>query len=527
MVDLVDYREGEDVLGGRHDPWGFRCLHVVPAWSVSEKRGFVCSLRSALPRDSGIVIFVAGDFNFPVDGEGRLNVATDRVTGGSDSVATHFDVSFGDLIEIAQDRPTRRRSEGGSMTVLSRVDRICSNTPPGELLARNACAAMLGKLTSQCELSDHVPVVARLCGRAAVTGFRPFVPNWVLGLSCFPDLVRDLSMAEGLTGPGGDDLSPFGKLKGFRRVIVKAARRAAEEAKVRECDSPSACLHWISRAKGAVRARDLDRLWDIVGRAPRLSACLIGGCSVVDAFALQQFCHLCVRGGINEQINGPKESELPEEEKSAKKNKLHARLSSWSPKGRRVSGVAVLGKGGGVSGDPFQDIRGHWEKVFNSGGGSDAAAGALGEFVQKCPGDLEPISRDEFYKVCDVNRRSAPGPDGVSYRTWKACEREAHDIHYDCYLKILRSGTAPSWFNSARVVFIPKADDEEYCESVAAEPGDLRPLSLSNCDHKLVCVAVCCALRRICDDTVHGAQRGFRKGRQLTDNVLALNAYVH
>ena len=191
-----------------------------------------------------------------------------------------------------------------------------------------------------------------------------------------------------------------------------------------------------------------------------------------------------------------------------------------------MSGVAALGKEGGVSDDPFGDIRGHWEKIFNNGGGSDAAADALGGFVQKCPGDFEPISRDEFYKICGANRRSAPGPDGVSYRTWKACGRTAHDILYDCYLKNLRSGTAPVWFNSTRMVFIPKTDDEEYCESLAAEPGGLRPLSLSNCDHKLVCVAVCCSLRRVCDCTEHEAQRGFRKGKQLTDNVLSLNAFT-
>ena len=79
----------------------------------------------------------------------------------------------------------------------------------------------------------------------------------------------------------------------------------------------------------------------------------------------------------------------------------------------------------------------------------------------------------------------------------------------------MRSGIAPSWFNSAQMVFIPKTDGEEDCESVAAEPGDLRPLSLSNCDNKLVCVAVCCSLRRICDDTVHEAQRGFRTSSSL------------
>ena len=200
--------------------------------------------------------------------EGRLNVATDRATGGSESVAAHFDILFDDLIGIAQGRPTRRGSEGGLMIVLSRIDRMFFNTPPGELLSRNACAATLGKLSSQCELSDHVPVVARLCGRAAVSGFRPFVPDWVLSLSCFPDLVRDMSMAEGLPGPGSDGLAPSDRLKDLNRVIVKAARRAAEEAKVGECDSPSARLHWISRARSAVRARDLDRLRDIIGRAP-------------------------------------------------------------------------------------------------------------------------------------------------------------------------------------------------------------------------------------------------------------------
>ena len=215
------------------------------------------------------------------------------------------------------------------MTVLSRVDRIYSNLPPGELLARNACAATLGKLASQCELSDHVPVVARVCGRSVVSGYHPFVPGWVLGLSCFLDLVSDLAIAEGVIGPGSEDFTPFERLKELKGVIVKAARRAAEEAGAGECDSPSACLHWAARAKSAVRARDLDRLRDIVGRAPRLSSLFdCGEGLAVDPHALQRFCHSCVRDEINGQIKELRESELPDEEKSAKRNKLHARLSS-------------------------------------------------------------------------------------------------------------------------------------------------------------------------------------------------------
>ena len=83
VVDLFDYRGGSDVIGSRHGPLSLCCLHVVPAWTIGGKRGFLDSLRSALPCDSGSVVLVAGGFYFPVDGEGRLNVSTDRVTGGA------------------------------------------------------------------------------------------------------------------------------------------------------------------------------------------------------------------------------------------------------------------------------------------------------------------------------------------------------------------------------------------------------------------------------------------------------------
>ena len=58
-----------------------------------------------------------------------------------------------------------------------------------------------------------------------------------------------------------------------------------------------------------------------------------------------------------------------------------------------------MGKEGGVSDGPFGDIKDHWQKVFNNSGGSDAAADALGGFMQQCPDGLEPISREEFYRL--------------------------------------------------------------------------------------------------------------------------------
>ena len=113
-----------------------------------------------------------------------------------------------------------------------------------------------------------------------------------------------------------------------------------------------------------------------------------------------------------EQLEELRGADLPEEEKSSKRTKLHARLASWSPKGRKVSGISVVDDGGEVVEDPFGALRGHWEGVFNNFGGSACSVESLGGFVQTCPEGIQPLSFEEFSLLCSINRSSAPGPDG-------------------------------------------------------------------------------------------------------------------
>ena len=182
ILDLGINAPGAVDSTSRLDILSFCCVHVVPAWSDSVKRNFFLQLRDAVPRDSDSVFYVGGDFNFPSDGEGRLNIASGRVVVSNDPVASFFEALFEDLTEIAQDRPTRKRVEGGEVTVLSRIDRIFSSIPPGELLGRNANAVTIGKLTAKSDLSDHIPVAARICSRELLSTGRSFVPCWFLFL---------------------------------------------------------------------------------------------------------------------------------------------------------------------------------------------------------------------------------------------------------------------------------------------------------------------------------------------------------
>ena len=162
--------------------------------------------------------------------------------------------------------------------------------------------------------------------------------------------------------------------------------------------------------------------------------------------------------------------------------------------------------------------------MFNNVVGGRRAFNRFSRFVQKCPEGIEPLGRDEFRSICGVSRRFALGPDGVGYMAWKACGEVAADIVYDCYRLILEGGVVPTWFNRSTLVLIPKGEPGAGGAGVQARPGDLRPLSLSNADQKLVALAINVSLGRVCGGTVHSAQRGFRRGRLITDNVIELEA---
>ena len=198
------------------------------------------------------------------------------------------------------------------------------------------------------------------------------------------------------------------------------------------------------------------------------------------------------REDLREQLAEVEASDLDEDEKSRKRSKCHTRLASWSPKGKPVIGITVLDDEGNPTDDrgAFKALKSHWEPVFNNTVGDPRAFSRFTRFVQKCPEGIEPLGREEFRSICGVARRSAPGPDGIGHMAWRACGEVAADLVYECYRSILGGGVVPRWFNKSTLVFIPKGEPGAGGVGVQARPGDLRPLSLSNADQKLVALAI-------------------------------------
>ena len=107
-------------------------------------------------------------------------------------------------------------------------------------------------------------------------------------------------------------------------------------------------------------------------------------------------CFLCSGGG-SEQLSELKNSGLPGEEKSAKRAKLHSRLASWSPKGKRVGGVVMLSGKDRVAEDPFEALASHWSPVFNNARGNGRAVTDLPKHVARCPDGIGPVTKDVVF----------------------------------------------------------------------------------------------------------------------------------
>ena len=114
-------------------------------------------------------------------------------------------------------------------------------------------------------------------------------------------------------------------------------------------------------------------------------------------------------------------------------------------------------------------------------------------YVQKAPDDIRwTIDRTEFDELIAVKKDSAPGPDGIPYGAYR-CAGGVSVRNSSLMLTELFSegGTVPEHFAGTRTVFISKASDIDGNGRFIRSPGTLRPLTLCNCDCKLLTCTTC------------------------------------
>ena len=120
-----------------------------------------------------------------------------------------------------------------------------------------------------------------------------------------------------------------------------------------------------------------------------------------------------------------------------------------------------------------------------------------------------------------TKKESAPGLDGIPYSLYSCAGSLGSQFLYNAYKHVLEGGTIPALFAESRAVFIPKTYDIDNGGRIVRSPEALRPLTLCNCDCKILTAAICRGLHWYTIRCIHPPQRCI-SSRQMTDNIFEI-----
>ncbi len=130
------------------------------------------------------------------------------------------------------------------------------------------------------------------------------------------------------------------------------------------------------------------------------------------------------------------------------------------------------------------------------------------------------LTIDELLATINTCNESAPGPDGISYDTYKHLWSISGPIILNAWEHSNKIGvTSVSQRESIITLLDKKGKDSTRIEN-------LRPISLSNCDIKLCTKALAIRTSKIIHKLVDTNQTGYVPGRQVNDNIRLLEELI-
>ena len=150
-------------------------------------------------------------------------------------------------------------------------------------------------------------------------------------------------------------------------------------------------------------------------------------------------------------------------------------------------------------------------------------------FFQQALDDINwTIDQAGFNDLFALKKDSAPGPDGIPYGVYRCAGGLGSKFLFDAYQAVLEGRNNTDCFAESRTVFIPKTSDTDDLGRIIRSPDALRPLTLCNCDCKLLTSAICRGLHWYTLRCIDPSQRCI-SSRQMTDNIFEIDttALVH
>ena len=111
--------------------------------------------------------------------------------------------------------------------------------------------------------------------------------------------------------------------------------------------------------------------------------------------------------------------------------------------------------------------------------------------------------------------------DGIPYGIYRCAGGLGAHFLFNTYKYLVEGGAVPEHFAISKTVFIPKSSDVDDNGRIVRSPDALRPMTLCNCDCKLLTSAICRGLHWYTMRYIHPSQRCVAS-RQMTDNIFEI-----
>jgi hypothetical protein len=128
----------------------------------------------------------------------------------------------------------------------------------------------------------------------------------------------------------------------------------------------------------------------------------------------------------------------------------------------------------------------------------------------------EDITLNEIKKTLNTIRETAPGEDGIPYSVYKKYIDILGPYMLKAWRYSLETGSLTPSQNKSCITLIPKKDKDGH------RVENWRPISLSNCDIKLITKTMAIRMNKILPKIIHKSQTAYVKDRNIATNIRTL-----
>ena len=503
------------------------------------------------------IYIVAGDLNFyesPADTSSPWTPLPSAFLEAWESFTSTFR-----LTEIHQPTHTFRRGRGQARAYhcTTRLDRIYCSLSESEIDVYRPSAHLAplphGLLTSSGDIkgldaahrgSDHLAVGTAFRPPAAEAPGRPRIPKWIAMDPAFSSTFEDLWSSEAACPGPFDELARLKQTFYGTKAAVLALRSSAKGYKLDAVSQLSVGIKLLRlhakgllcEAKSAEYARKYAFLQALRGASGSIDPTFLRG-YLDGLFAT----HGSPDPGPEAADDRRVDLVEPKAVDSGPKPRVHGHSALASIKAILPSTCASLGGLRPSMEEPIvSDARGmsqlaagYWSGIWTSAhpGRDDQNAGerrAAADRAAQLPEYCAPIHLAAF-PVANIPTppaeeamatairsagNSCPGPDGIPFVAGPAAT-----VLLDVVLALTAGVLPPSGYNYGLLFLLPKKG--------TLLPSDTRPISVTNADNRLVARAVVSALEPYLGQVLHGAQKGFLRGRDGGLNIRAINDFYY